>query len=445
VSDNGGWTTINLDPRLNAAAAVWEGLPDVIGLAAGAGHNLLLTRDGSAIASGDNDCGQADVPAGLTDVVAVAAGYGHSLALRRDGTVVAWGNNARGATDVPADLTDVTAIAGGGGHSVALRSDGTVVAWGQVGRGPADPPADLADVVAIASGWETCYALKSDGTVASWGGDTYGSRDGDIVGIAVGGEVESFCLGTKPDGSVTRVGFSMSMALNQVPEGLRGVTNVAIGGMHCMALLDTGTVIGWGGSPVRHTVPTGLADVTAISAGENHTLALRTDGTVVAWGKNGCGQIQPPDGHTARIVGWVDGVGYVLPGSPSAVHDYSPEYGAHPTTSTRGAAGSPTTCPSRSTLSNSADAAPSKSQVEILGSTQSGFINMPTIKVFWNGKHVGRVEHGGRFTFDIETEGEVRFKYLFRSASLRIKPGSRTRVQLSWDRASGKLIAARSL
>ena len=444
MSGNGGWTTINLDPRLNAAAAVWEGLPDITGLAAGAGHNLLLTRDGSVIASGDNDRGQTDVPAGLKDVTAVAAGYGHSLALRDDGTVVAWGNSARGATDVPDGLTDVTAIAGGGGHSVALRRDGTVVAWGQLGGDPALPPKDLEDVVEVASGWETCYALRSDGTVASWGGDKYGSSDGDIVGIAVGGEVESFCLGIKPGGSLIRLGFSTSMALDQIPDGLRGVTQVAIGGMHCMVLLDTGIVIGWGGSPVRHTVPTGLANVTTISAGENHTLGLRTDGTVVAWGKNSYGQIQPPDGYTAHVVGWVDGVGYPLPGGPSAVHDYSPEYGPQPATAARGAARPSTPDPRTSTRSNCARTEPVKSQVEILGPTQTGFVTSPTIKVFWNGKQVGRVEHGGRFTFEIDTEGEVRFKYLFRSASLPIKASSRSRIQLSWDRVSGKLIATRS-
>jgi alpha-tubulin suppressor-like RCC1 family protein len=134
---NDGFTTINLDPHVRAGAAVWEGLPEVVAIATGGAHHLLLMRDGSVLASGRNDTGQADVPGGLTDVIGIAAGFAHSLALRRDGTETAWVANARGVTDVPIGLSDVVALAGGGGHSVALKSDGTVVAWGELGDAPA--------------------------------------------------------------------------------------------------------------------------------------------------------------------------------------------------------------------------------------------------------------------------------------------------------------------
>jgi alpha-tubulin suppressor-like RCC1 family protein len=42
---------------------------------------------------------------------------------------------------------------------------------------------------------------------------------------------------------------------------------------------------------IKCDVPAGLSGVTAIAAGAHHSLALKSDGTVVAWG---CGGIFPP-------------------------------------------------------------------------------------------------------------------------------------------------------
>jgi hypothetical protein len=51
----------------------------VTAIAAGTNHSLALKSDGTVVAWGDNDSGQATVPAGLSGVVAIAAGYEHSL------------------------------------------------------------------------------------------------------------------------------------------------------------------------------------------------------------------------------------------------------------------------------------------------------------------------------------------------------------------------------
>src|SRR3954452_10856318 len=60
-----------------------------------------------------------------------------------------------------------------------------------------------------------------------------------------------------------------------------------------------GTVVGWGGNANgQTTVPTGLAGVTAIAAGLNHSLALKSDGTVVGWGNNLSGQTRVPTNLT---------------------------------------------------------------------------------------------------------------------------------------------------
>jgi hypothetical protein len=56
-------------------------------------------------------------------VTAISAGGFHGLALKEDGTVVAWGLNDHGQARVPPGLSGVTAVAAGGFHSMALIAD----------------------------------------------------------------------------------------------------------------------------------------------------------------------------------------------------------------------------------------------------------------------------------------------------------------------------------
>src|SRR6266849_1311415 len=75
----------------------------------------------------------------------------------------------------------------------------------------------------------------------------------------------------------------------------------AAGGAQATA---TGTVVAWGcggiGAWGQCSVPSGLSGVTAIAAGTDHSLALKGDGIVVAWGCrdafNDFGQCSVPSG-----------------------------------------------------------------------------------------------------------------------------------------------------
>jgi alpha-tubulin suppressor-like RCC1 family protein len=85
--------------------------------------------------------------------------------------------------------------------------------------------------------------------------------------------------------------------------GLRGVTAIASGSHHSLALLDSGTVVAWGenvygqlgdGTTENRDVPvavSGLSEVAAVAAGQDHSIALLKDGTVMAWGRNRSGQL----------------------------------------------------------------------------------------------------------------------------------------------------------
>ena len=85
--------------------------------------------------------------------------------------------------------------------------------------------------------------------------------------------------------------------------GLSGVTAIAAGANHSLALLGNGTVQAWGeneygqlgdGNTSEASVPVavkGLTNVKAIAAGGNFSLALLDNGTVMAWGSNEEGQL----------------------------------------------------------------------------------------------------------------------------------------------------------
>jgi len=79
-----------------------SGVPNLCGeqvlqVAGGGYHSLLLLEDGSVLAFGWNDGGQARVPDLCgRQVLQVAAGGRHSLLLLEDGPVLAFGRNDDG-------------------------------------------------------------------------------------------------------------------------------------------------------------------------------------------------------------------------------------------------------------------------------------------------------------------------------------------------------------
>jgi alpha-tubulin suppressor-like RCC1 family protein len=257
----------------DSESSVPLGLTNLIAVASGSMHNLVLNADGTVVGWGDNRYGEATAPPGLSNVISIAAGNYGSIALKIDGTVVAWGYNGYGQTNVPAGLSNVVAIAAGGGyHYLALTSDGMVTAWGNNDYGQTNVSASLSNVVAIAAGEWNSMALKSDGTVVAWGAGTVNT-------------------GEDPD-------FGQSI----VPATLTNVVRIATGGPDDLALTADGSIIGWGdNSNGEDTQLPGLSNVVAIAAGYDHSVALQADGAVTVWGYNGYGELNIPAGLTNVI------------------------------------------------------------------------------------------------------------------------------------------------
>ena len=145
---------------LDSAAGVL--CADAVSVSAGDGHVLVLQKNGTVRAFGDNSAGQCGCD-GLTNAVAVAAGGRHSLVLLADGTVRAFGDNSSGQCNV-SGWTNAISVAAGQNHSVAVTSNGTAVAVGSDASGQCSVDG-FEDVISIAAGDYSTVLIFRDGTI----------------------------------------------------------------------------------------------------------------------------------------------------------------------------------------------------------------------------------------------------------------------------------------
>lgn len=309
-------------------------------LAVGADHSVLLLRDRTVWAWGDNGNGQVGDPAQndylaptpvldeagtapLADVVALAAGYEHTIAITADGNAWTFGRNSygqlgrsAGATDLPGRVTDnagtglfvgAAAAAGGARHTLLLDGNGDVWSfgsnlYGQLGLGDtvdASTPTKLdtlADVAKIAAGEYTSAAITDGGDLYVWGID----RFGEIGGV-----------GTETCGTP-----ACATSPTLLPE-LMGVTvvDLRMSSSHGLVLTDDGEVWAFGASwagqtgleslpdettPVRIESLVG-ATVTAVGAAEDVSHVYTAAGELYGFGDGeyaplGTGVVELPSG-----------------------------------------------------------------------------------------------------------------------------------------------------
>ncbi len=243
-------------------------------------HNCALLDSGSIRCWGLGSCGQ--------------LGYGDTENIGDDETPASAGTVSVGGA--------VVQIAGGGGHTCALLDTGKVRCWGwghhgQLGYGNADEigddetPASAGDVdvggtvVQIAAGYVHTCALLDNGNVRCWGG----------------GDVE-YNFGQLGYGNTLAIGDNETPASAGDVDVGGTVTQIAAGGEHTCALLDTGYVVCWGSGmygrlgygnqenvgDTEHPSSVGTVNVggtvVQIAAGYSHTCALLDTGNVRCWG-----------------------------------------------------------------------------------------------------------------------------------------------------------------
>lgn len=186
-----------------------------------------------------------------TSVIAIVRGFSHLLIQRSDGSVWACGNNADGQLGVAA-LT---------GSRIPVAVQGL--------------PADVIQVTGSAA---SSHALTSDGRVYAWGRNQHGNLGNGTVDTAA----------------------------HHVPvlvESLSGVSQLASGRDHTLALTAAGEVYGWGlnvslqvyGSDNDEvSTPTAIAEARGarfVYAGTNWCFYETTTGALIGWGQNLNGQL----------------------------------------------------------------------------------------------------------------------------------------------------------
>ena len=230
-------------------------------------------------------------------VTAIAGGEEHTLIALGDGTLRAWGRNDTaqlGNTSYcPPSLMAATPFDVGFTNSTSSSCgiypvNIQIPAW----------------AIAVSAGLRHSVALMSDGYVWTWGGDKFGQLgEQDELNMLTGE-----ALATTQTCTITS---AFTMPCTPTPRHVKGLDHIiaiAAGKYFTLALKSDGTVWQWGyqfnrgelddatiyaasnynRTPVQVT---GLSGVTAIAAGAYHALAVKNDGTVWAWGYNGKGQL----------------------------------------------------------------------------------------------------------------------------------------------------------
>ncbi|AEC02727.1 fimbrillin family protein [Parasphaerochaeta coccoides] len=294
-------------------------------VSAGDDHTMILKTDGTLWATGSNYYGQLGVDdittistpvqvkdssgvGFMTDVAAVSAGSHHTMILKKDGTLWATGENKAGQLGVgdntdrstPVQVSsmgsDVAAVSAGGRHTMILKKDGTL--WATENKTPVQVKGFggvgfMTDVAAVSAGYDHTMILKKDGTL--WGiGQNYNGQLGD--GTSGLGNSTSTPVQVKDDtdgsGFMTDVatvstGFFHTMILKK--DGTLWVTGSNSHGQLGDGTTDSRVI------PVQVKDDTDISgfmtDVAAVSAGLYYTMILKKDGTLWATGRNNLGQL----------------------------------------------------------------------------------------------------------------------------------------------------------
>jgi alpha-tubulin suppressor-like RCC1 family protein len=240
---------------------------------------------------------------GLSNIVALAGGAYHLLALDSSGNVRGWGQSGYGETGCKPNsgiythtpctvLSNAVQIAAGEYFSIALDREGRVWTWGhnlygQLGNGgnknsqvPVQVNLNGERARLVGGAYEGAFAVTVEGHVWAWG-------DNEASGLGF--------QGTKY--GVQQIIRTPTLVANLTPYANR-IVYIGGGNGWGEALLNDGTVIGWGlhaslGRGTTSTATTSpvpvevLRNVIQLYARYVGSIALTRDGTVFTWGQTG--------------------------------------------------------------------------------------------------------------------------------------------------------------
>jgi alpha-tubulin suppressor-like RCC1 family protein len=191
---------------------------------------------------------------------------------------------------LPAGVTQV-ATGAGGNFGLALLPGGTVSAWGT----------DASDNSQGQLGDGTTVNHTTPAPVLNLSGITQIAGGGDHA-LAIGAGGAMWAWGDNTDGELGDSTTTERLTPVRIP-GPTAMIQVAGGEEYSLGLRSDGTVWAWGdnsfgqlgdGTTTQHSKPKqipGLTKIIQISAGNSSSFALRSDGTLFAWGNNGSGEL----------------------------------------------------------------------------------------------------------------------------------------------------------
>ncbi|CAE7704806.1 UVR8, partial [Symbiodinium necroappetens] len=270
---------------------------DLVPLAAGGYHTVVVSNPGQVWAAGYNDYGQlgtggtvkqhafVQVAFGGKKIVAVAAGGLHTAAITDSGELWTWGSNGHGRlgtgdttnrhapVKVSVNGQKIVAVAAGGFHTAALTDSGELWTWGWNGYGqlgvgdttdrhaPVKVSVNGQKIVAVATGGSHTAAITDSGELWTWGYNGHG-----------------------------RLGIGDTMnrhAPVKVSVNGQKIVAVAAGIWHTAAITDSGELWTWGsngdgrlgiGDTTNRHAPVKVSvngqKIVAVAAGGFHTAAL---------------------------------------------------------------------------------------------------------------------------------------------------------------------------
>lgn len=240
---------------------------------AGPRISVGLDKDGKVHVSGSQTTGMWEASE-KEDVVGVAVGKKHIILVKKDMKVEAYGDNFYGETIVDT-WQNVKQVAAGDYTSYALFADGTVSAMGvndvyqlQVGS--------WRNIVNIVAGKKHVLGLDATGKVYAAGDLTNQVGINGKTGVKKIAAGESFSAVLTTEGEIEIFGT----LAGGITAGLEGVTDIKAGYRHLLVLLSNGTVRAFGENSARQCEVGGLYDIADMAASESHSVFLREDGIV---------------------------------------------------------------------------------------------------------------------------------------------------------------------
>lgn len=306
-----GQLGINHTSSLNSFTQVTANISnDVVQVAAGNEHILVVKNNGELWGSGSNYYGQLSlggttsvsifnkITAGVSDVKQIACGALHTMMVKNDGSLWACGYNGSGQLGTGnttnqtvfvqiSSMSNVAKVVCGYYHTLVLKEDGSVWVCGDNSKGQLGNSTttnsttfvrcEIENVKDIFCGHYTSFVIKQDGTLWSCGQSDYGQ-----IG--------------RGDGFST-YSSNFEQVLDNVKTGSAGV-------LHTMVIRKDGTVWGCGyngagqqGNGIVTSmnsfkqITTNTNDAVAVICGARHSILIKSDSSIWVTGQNTHGQL----------------------------------------------------------------------------------------------------------------------------------------------------------